>query len=47
MTRIMRGDLRNILSACVWYRQTKIPFPDPGTADATVYLSAAAGVDAP
>jgi len=33
-------------SAYVWHRHTKIPFPDPGTADATAYLRAVAAADA-
>jgi len=33
-------------SAYVWHRQTKIQFPAPGSADATVYLRAVAAADA-
>lgn len=34
-------------SAYVWHRETKIPFPDPGTADGTVYLRAVVAADEP
>jgi hypothetical protein len=34
-------------SAYVWHRQTKIEFPEPGTADDTAYLSAVVAADEP
>ena len=34
-------------SAYVWYRQAKIVFPEPGTADDTAYLRAVVAADKP
>ena len=34
-------------TAYVWHRQTKIPFPDPGTADDSAYLRAVVAADEP
>ena len=34
-------------SAYVWHRQTKIEFPEPGTANDTAYLRAVVAADEP